>query len=83
MIITRAQLFQQWLNTQVELGIHTFIEAKPATCKHLKKEKPHALHAPCAHVSYRGRILRKHQIGKTIRFIYRLSRRTGPQFKTK
>jgi hypothetical protein len=79
MIITRSQLFQQWLNRQVELGFNTFVEINHPTCTHLKKEKSHS-HAPqCSHVSYRGRILKKHQIGKTIRVIYRLSKRSAPK----
>jgi hypothetical protein len=82
MIFTHSTFNYFGINDQKEFYGSSLLAKSHQTCSH-KKQKSSKNHlAQCAQVLLRTRLLKTHQMNKTIRLFFRISRRTIPKTKT-
>ncbi len=81
MAITHSSLSHSCFNDQTQTCNTNARFKKHQTCTHKTQGGFKDLDPRCTQLRFRTRLLKKHQINKTIRVFFRLSRRSSPKTK--
>jgi len=82
MILTHSKFNYFGINDQKEFYSTNLLVMSHQTCTHKKQKNSKNHRAQCPQVLLRTRLLKTHQMNKTIRIFFRISRRTIPKTNT-